>query len=124
MGQVMARYWRDVSAVPPPAPEARAQVLGALQQPARCCSAEEADQLGNLTVSVAEVLAALSAAPAGRAPGPDGIPVELYQHYGAAFAPVLAEVFTAVGGGRGGPGGVPGWGVVVFLQERRPHRAL
>ena len=121
MGQVMARYWRDVSAVPPPAPEARAQVLGALQQPARCCSAEEADQLGNLTVSVAEVLAALSAAPAGRAPGPDGIPVELYQHYGAAFAPVLAEVFTAVGGGAGVPGGfLDGvWSFSAFLTNRR-----
>ncbi|PNW73896.1 hypothetical protein CHLRE_13g577201v5 [Chlamydomonas reinhardtii] len=82
MGQVMARYWRDISAAPPPAPDARTQVLDALQQHGRRCTAEEADQLGRVAVSAAEVRAApLAAAPAGRAAGPDGIPVELYQHY-------------------------------------------
>ncbi|PNW79403.1 hypothetical protein CHLRE_09g413566v5 [Chlamydomonas reinhardtii] len=106
MGQVMARYWRDVSAAPPPAPDARTQVLDALQQHGRRCTAEEAEQLGRGAVSAAEVRAALAAAPAGRAAGPDGIPVELYQHHDSDFAPVLADVFTAVGEGAGVPGGL------------------
>ncbi|PNW74768.1 hypothetical protein CHLRE_12g510751v5 [Chlamydomonas reinhardtii] len=59
MGQVMARYWRDVSAAPPPAPDARTQVLDALQQHGRRCTAEEADQLGRVAVSAAETLSKL-----------------------------------------------------------------
>ncbi|PNW80925.1 hypothetical protein CHLRE_07g335451v5 [Chlamydomonas reinhardtii] len=55
MGQMMARYWRDVSAAPPPAPDARTPVLDALQQHGRRCTAEEADQLGRVAVSAAEV---------------------------------------------------------------------
>ncbi len=106
MGKVMAQYWRDVSAAPPLDAAARAQVLGALQQHGQRCTAEEAEQLGQLAVTAAEVRAALATASPGRSPGPDGIPVELYQHYEAEFAPVLAEVFTAVGEGIGVPDGL------------------
>mgnify|MGYP001807049846 CR=1 FL=1 len=62
MGQVMATYWQDVCAAPPPAPAARAQVLAALQQHGRRCTTEEAAQLGQLAVTAAEVRAALAAA--------------------------------------------------------------
>lgn len=97
MAQSVADCWRAVCARQPPDLGARAAVLGALRAAPRRCPSGAAAALGAAAVSDAEVRAALSAAPPGRAPGPDGIPAELYGAYSSVFVPLLAALFSAVG---------------------------
>lgn len=77
----------------------------------RRCTAEEADQRGQLAVTAAAVVReALAAAPAGRASGPpDGIRAESYDMY--TMSKIMhkcqrAEALTAVREGNGLPGEV------------------
>ena len=104
--QIIANYWRDVSAVPREAelPEtvkqqARAQVLEALRaHPKRMPAAADADSdVGRAQVTSAEVTAALKATPRGKAPGWDGLPAELYRAFHLQLSPLLADVYTAIG---------------------------
>ncbi|PNW80320.1 hypothetical protein CHLRE_07g312701v5 [Chlamydomonas reinhardtii] len=88
-------YWRRISAAVATDPDACDRVLAALAAFGRRCTDEDAVRLGADTVSSAEVEAALAAAPAGSAPGRDGIPAELYRELGGPTARVLARVFTA-----------------------------
>jgi hypothetical protein len=56
-----------------------------------------AEILGSVGVTEGEVLLALRRSKPGKAPGRDGIPVELYKKFKLQFAPILAAVFTAIG---------------------------
>ncbi|PNH05834.1 Retrovirus-related Pol polyprotein LINE-1 [Tetrabaena socialis] len=96
MPGVMAAFWQRICTAAATDPEARERVLAALRGAPCRCPAECVEALGSPTVTTAEVLAALQAAPAGRAPGVDGIPGELYQECAPALAAVLAALFSAV----------------------------
>ena len=95
MADTMAAFWRSVSAAAASAPAARDRVLGALRDAGVRCPPGAPEALGSLVVTATEVLAALRASPPGRAPGGDGIPVELFQRFAARLAGVLAAVYTA-----------------------------
>lgn len=93
--QRVARFWAGVSAQPGTDPAARQEVLQALAA-GRRLSPERAAALGATEVTAEEVARALRTAPPGRSPGLDGIPVELYRRFKAAFCPLLARLFTAI----------------------------
>ncbi len=93
--QRVADYWAGVSAQPAVDQAAQQEVLQALAQ-GRRLGAQQAAALGDPQVAAAEVLRAMRTAPSGKAPGHDGIPVELYRHFKTAFAPILARLFTAI----------------------------
>lgn len=40
-----------------------------------------------------EVLEAIKSFPAGKSPGPDGLPIEFYRMYGNLLAPILASLY-------------------------------
>ena len=73
--------------------EVQAAVLAAGPQ----VSAARADAAGNPTVSLAEVRLALRRAQPGKAPGPDGLLLQLYRRCSESLAPVLARLFSAAG---------------------------
>jgi hypothetical protein len=56
-----------------------------------------ADVVGSSSVSEEEVRSALKHSAPGKAPGMDGLPVELYRRYADVCAPLLARVYTAIG---------------------------
>ena len=104
--QIIANYWRDVSALPTAAElpaavqeHARVQVLEALRaHPKRMTEAEDLNSdVGRAQVTSAEVTAALKATPRGKAPGWDGLPAELYKAFRLQLAPLLAALYTAIG---------------------------
>lgn len=52
---------------------------------------------GSTTITIAEVQQALADSKADTSPGPDGIPVELWQVGEGVWAPLLARLYTAMG---------------------------
>ncbi|PNH09547.1 LINE-1 reverse transcriptase [Tetrabaena socialis] len=103
--QVIANYWRDVSALPSEAvlpaavkQQAQAAVLEALRaHPLRLPAAEAQDEVGRPEVTSIEVARALRATPRGKAPGWDGLPADLYKAFSRQFSPLLAALYTAIG---------------------------
>jgi exonuclease III len=93
--QRAAQYWASVSAAPPTDPGAQQEVLAAMSA-GRRLPPEQAAALAERVVQPAEVQRALRCAPSGRAPGLDGLPVELYRRHKEFFVPLLARLFTAV----------------------------
>lgn len=103
--QIIANYWRDISALPSetelPAAvkqQARSQILEALHtHPLRMPEADAEDDVGRPEVTSAEVVAALKATPRKKAPGWDGLPAELFKAFDRQFGPLLAALYTAIG---------------------------
>ena len=93
--QRVADYWADVSAQPTTDAAARQEVLQALAT-GRRLSADQAAALASTAMSAAEVAKALRTAPPGKAPGLDGLPVELYRRFKGTMVPLLARLFTAI----------------------------
>jgi hypothetical protein len=102
---VMARAWAGVSAAPEIDADALEEVLEALRAGGQRPPPAAAAALGRADVSEAEVEAALRRAAAGKAPGPDGLPAELWQLVAPQLTAVLARVFSAVGAMRATPAG-------------------
>ncbi|KAG1678640.1 hypothetical protein FOA52_012647 [Chlamydomonas sp. UWO 241] len=77
-----------------------------------------ADAAGALVVAPAEVRAAATHSKPGTAPGPDGIPVDVWRKLGEPAFELLAAVFTAVGATGGTP---PGFldGVVASIYKAK-----
>jgi len=95
---IMARHYAAISAAAPRDAQAEEVVLAALPEHGPVGVPPEAvAQLGDAVVREEEVVAALKRSPPGRAPGWDGIPVEVYRKCGALLVPVLARLFTAIG---------------------------
>ncbi|KAG1665597.1 hypothetical protein FOA52_003244 [Chlamydomonas sp. UWO 241] len=90
--------------------------LYALQR--RLDAAAVADAAGALVVTPAEVRAAATHSKPGTAPGPDGIPVDVWRKLGEPAFELLAAVFTAVGATGGTP---PGFldGVVASIYKAK-----
>ena len=97
MAQLMATYQANISQASPRDPVALQEVLDALSRHGISLSAAEAGELGSLTITPEEVKQALKQSAPGKAPGLDGIPVELYRRCGDAFIPLLANIYTAMG---------------------------
>jgi len=92
---VAAAHYANISAQPTVTPEAQAEVLAALAD-GPTLNADLAAALGSQTITTDEVLEAVKRLPAGKSPGLDGIPVEVYRRYSHVFAPLLARLFTAI----------------------------
>ncbi len=97
LADTMARAFASVSAAPPPDPAALAQVLAAVQQHGPVIDPALAATAGDLTIHAGEVRDALKRARPGAAPGPDGIPTELWRRSGDAVPRLLSRLYSAVG---------------------------
>jgi hypothetical protein len=97
MAQLVSQHWANISMAPDVDAAAVQQVLEALQASGLHLDAEQADVLGAVRVSEAEVRTALKHSAPGKAPGLDGLPVDLYRKCSVACAPLLATLYTAMG---------------------------
>ena len=88
---------REVSAAVPLQQQARQAVLDAVTQHSHTLTAEQAAALGDSSITVAEVEAAVRAMAPGKAPGLDGIPGELYRRFSERLSPLLAALYSAIG---------------------------
>jgi hypothetical protein len=96
------RHYAGVSALRPTDAHAVSEVIGAMrsqQQSGLALRIEPADahSAGAQEVTVAEVQAAITRTSRGKAPGLDGIPIEVWAAGDMVWAPLLARLFTAVG---------------------------
>ncbi|KAG1679419.1 hypothetical protein FOA52_007710 [Chlamydomonas sp. UWO 241] len=116
MADIMADAVAEVSRPPPPSPADREAVLGTVRAHSPRVPQAVADAAGALVVTPAEVRAAATHSKPGTAPGPDGIPVDVWRKLGEPAFELLAAVFTAVGATGGTP---PGFldGVVASIYK-------
>ncbi|KAG1654951.1 hypothetical protein FOA52_003272 [Chlamydomonas sp. UWO 241] len=118
MADIMADAVAAVSRPPPPSPADREAVLAAVRtHPPRVPQAV-ADAAGAPAITPAEVRAAAMHSKPGTAPGPDGIPVDVWRKLGEPEVVLLAAVFTAVGATGGTP---PGFldGIVASIYKAK-----
>ena len=123
LAQVVAEYWASVSCEPPVAAAARDEVLAAVQAAGLRLDGDVAAAVGACVVSEEEVKVAVKHSAPGKAPGMDGLPVELYRRYMALFVPLLARVYTAVGQLGVLPFGFT-TGVIVCFHKSGPRASL
>ncbi|KAG1674422.1 hypothetical protein FOA52_012949 [Chlamydomonas sp. UWO 241] len=118
MADIMADAVAAVSRPPAPSPADREAVLGAVRAHSPRVPQAVADAAGALVVTPAEVRAAATHSKPGTAPGPDGIPVDVWRKLGEPAFELLAAVFTAVGATGGTP---PGFldGVVASIYKAK-----
>ena len=76
---VMAAHYARISTAPTPDPQATQQVLAAVAAGGATFTPVQASTMGAAAVQEEEVGKALKHSPSGKAPGLDGIPVELYR---------------------------------------------
>ncbi|KAG1670863.1 hypothetical protein FOA52_000365 [Chlamydomonas sp. UWO 241] len=97
MADVMAAYWAGVAAAPPPSAEEERQVMDAVRLHATPLPPELAVMAGSPTISTASVKRSAKMTQPGKAPGPDGLPAELWSSFQPELAPMLASLYTAIG---------------------------
>ena len=97
MACMMADAFAAFSIDPPPAPAASAEVLAAVRKHAPLIPESSARAVGAAEVTAEEVQKAARLTQPGTAPGPDGLPAELWRRGGEVLYPLLARVFSAVG---------------------------
>ncbi|KAG1679683.1 hypothetical protein FOA52_006202 [Chlamydomonas sp. UWO 241] len=97
MADIMVDAVAAVSRPPPPSPADREAVLGAVRAHSPRVPQAVADAAGAPAITLAEVWWAVSHSKPGTAPGPDGIPVDVWRKLGEPAYELLAAVFTAVG---------------------------
>ena len=94
----MAASFAAISAASARDISAQQEVLLALTAAPKL-SASQATLLDSPQILEAEVFKALSRARPGTAPGPDGLPMDLFRKYREQFAPILARLFSALAAG-------------------------
>ncbi|KAG1667908.1 hypothetical protein FOA52_013669 [Chlamydomonas sp. UWO 241] len=119
MASTMARFFAGISTALPPDPPALDAVLAAVRSQASI-QPELAAAAGAPSVSVAEVRRSLRQSRPGAAPGPDGIPIELWRRGGAALPRLLARVYSAVGHTGGVPRGFLAGDVAPIFKKGDP----
>ncbi|KAG1668768.1 hypothetical protein FOA52_006021 [Chlamydomonas sp. UWO 241] len=97
MADVTAAYWASVAAAPPPAAEEERQVMDAVRLHVTPLPPELAVMAKSPTISTASVKRAAKMTQPGKAPGPDGLPAELWSSFQPELAPMLASLYTAIG---------------------------
>ena len=95
---VLAKFFADVSAAPASSPLAQQAVLRSMAAAPQLSAADSA-LLDSPLVTVAEVCTALRRARPGTAPGPDGLPMDLFRKYREQFAPLLSRLFSVLASG-------------------------
>lgn len=97
MAEAAAHHYFRISAAPPCNPSSIQAVLEAMASHCTPIAPPIAAAAGAPTVSVEEVPVALKRNPRCKAPGPNGIPAEVWAACSGSVAPLLAFVFTTVG---------------------------
>lgn len=97
MAQLMATYQANISQASQRDPAALQEVLQAVARHGIKLTAADAAAIGSLTITAEEVTIALKHSAPGKAPGLDGLPVELYRRCGDTCIPLLADIYTAMG---------------------------
>jgi hypothetical protein len=97
LAQLVADFWANISKEPNVDAAAEQEVLAAVQAANLSMSEVVAASVGAREVSEAEVRKALKHSAPGKAPGLDGLPVELYRRCKDVFVPLLARLYTAIG---------------------------
>jgi hypothetical protein len=97
LASIVGRRYADISTAPQLEQTAQQTVLEAVAQHSQRLFAEAASQLGAAGVTVEEVEDAIKGTAPGKAPGLDGIPGELYKQYRPVLAPILAQLYSAIG---------------------------
>ena len=97
LAESAATYFAAISATQPQDHEAEQQILRAVRTHATKICPADATTIGSPIVTTDEVLAAIKASKPGKAPGPDGLPTELWRKVRHLIAPLLASIFTAIG---------------------------
>lgn len=90
-------FYAQVSKKPVVSAAAQDQVLQAVRAKAVPIPAELATKAGSSQVTMDEVKAALKGTKPSSSPGPDGIPPSLWRWCKEQLAPVLAQLYTAMG---------------------------
>jgi hypothetical protein len=103
MAQRVAQFWAEISAAPPQDAAAEQQVLDAVRLHATVISPAAAEQAGTADIAAASVAAAVKRCASGKAPGPDGLPMEFWRKHIGLLAPVLAAIYSAIGSTGTGP---------------------
>jgi hypothetical protein len=106
MAQRVAQFWAEISAAPPQDAAAEQQVLDAVRLHATVISPAAAEQAGTADIAAASVAAAVKRCASGKAPGPDGLPMEFWRKHIGLLAPVLAAIYSAIGSTGTGPPGL------------------
>ena len=97
MAEIAVSHYAKISASAPTDPDAQRAVLDSLKAHARHLDKEQSATAGHCLVKEEEVLHALKRSSRGKAPGPDGIPVELWTRCRSTMAPLLAALYSAIG---------------------------
>ena len=113
----MASHYAAVSAAQPTDAAARAAVLDVVRQGSAMRPADAA-AVGDPVVTEQEVALALRSSKRGTAPGPNAVPLRLWQAGGHPMRLLLARLFTAIGRTRTVPSGFLD-GLVISLLK--PH---
>lgn len=122
MAQLVGQHWANICKATDVDESAVQQVLSALQASGLRLDQEHADVLGAVKVSVAEVNTALKHSAPGKAPGLDGLPVDLYRKCSTVCAPLLASLYTAMGVlGEVPVGFLDGVVVIIYKSGPRVH---
>lgn len=96
LANLVGHFWANMCTEPDVHQDAIDQVLNAVRNAGLQLSQEEADVVGRADVTEAEVRRALKHSAPGKAPGLDGLPVDLYRKCADSFAPLLARVYSAM----------------------------
>ena len=105
MANTMARHYAQSSQAPAPAPAASAEVLAAVRASGCQLDPGKADAAGKAEITPEEVSRAAKRTQPGRAPGPDGVPTEVWLRGGEPAFHLLAALFTAIGNTSATPAG-------------------
>ena len=105
LARIIGKRYADLTVTPHVQPTQRQAVLQAVAQHSQRLDAAAAARLGAVSVSVTEVITAISQSAPGKAPGLDGIPGELFRQYRQQIAPLLAALYSAVGVAKRVPSG-------------------
>jgi hypothetical protein len=116
LAHLVNHHWANVCSAPPSDLAAQQEVLDAVAAAHLRLPGASAAALGSSTVTEDEVRKALKHSSPGKAPGSDGIPIDVYRKCPDVFAPLLASVFTAIGNSGEVPLGFLD-GVVVTLHK-------
>ncbi|KAG1679464.1 hypothetical protein FOA52_007756 [Chlamydomonas sp. UWO 241] len=118
MADMMADAVAAVSRPPPASPADREAVLAAVRTHSPRVPQAVADAAGAPAITPAEVRAAAMHSKPGTAPGPDGIPMDVWRKLGEPAFVLLAAVFTAVGAtGETPPGFLDGVVASIFKAK-------
>lgn len=116
MAGIMASHLAAIAQAQPCNEEAQAEVLQCIE-PARRLGHVQAACLENTVVSVGEVQKALARANPGTAPGPDGLPMDLWRKYRDLLSSPLASLFSAIAGDEGVPNGFNAGSIITLFKS-------